>query len=80
MRWFGEPWGAAGNLAPICENAKDRVKTPVAESCLFCLEPIEEFDQGVLMPYRQEQGGEILAPLHLRCLLADVLGRELAFL
>ena len=66
MQWFGSPWPTELDRAPICEENAMRVATPVGQSCLWCSEPIEEDDRGVMMPY-VSKGESGLKPVHIEC-------------
>lgn len=63
--FFGERWDA-----PRVDDAT-QVPTPVGDPCLYCTEPIEADDRGVLMPYvdRVEDGVVVggVAPVHMEC-------------
>lgn len=70
MRWFGESWGA-----PINEDVP-HAPTPVGEQCEGCHQPVEDGDQGVLIP----DAGWVIPverPFHHRCFLAGILGPHL---
>jgi hypothetical protein len=69
MNWFGEPWPTAQFRAPICEDDEKRIPTPVGETCIFCIESIEEDDRG-----EQLLGGEYV---HVECGLRNVTGNHL---
>jgi hypothetical protein len=42
VRWFGEPWGA-----PVCEDPRARILTPLEVPCAFCGTAFRHGDQGV---------------------------------
>lgn len=71
MRWFGEPWPRADYRAPACEDDDLRVPVPVGKECVFCGEPIEEGDRGVMIPHLTEEWLSIEAQAHLNCLLSN---------
>ena len=73
MKWFGEPWPSAEVRAPICEDDADRIPTPVGEPCLWCMEPIEDGDQGEAMPALREDGWTTSYG-HRECLFRQVVG------
>lgn len=64
--WFGESWGA-----PICSDVV-HVPTPVGEPCLYCGDPIDASDQGVRMPFADDDGPRLVSA-HLECFLQTVL-------
>jgi hypothetical protein len=79
--WFGRTWHAPINDGPW-------VATPVGELCLYCEQPIEEDDSGVLMgvvvsalvnldppadPSARESS-YTMRPEHRKCFLTQVLG------
>lgn len=66
--WFGPAWDA-----PVCEDTP-QAPVPVGQPCLACSLPIEEDDQGFLIPYAPETGYPHLAPWHRSCFLASILG------
>lgn len=49
IRWFGSPWPSASKRAPICDDDYYRAEAPVGKLCIFCTEPIEEDDRGIIM-------------------------------
>lgn len=71
MRWFGKDWGAPVNES--CEQAP----RPVGELCLDCREPIEEGDDGFLIPFMSMDGGQGEKPHHYRCFVEQVIGVRL---
>ena len=71
MTIFGEPWEAG-----MCEGATV-APTPVGRPCLYCDEPIDEGDQGVLhtvLFLHGNDGEPITEPLHRECDLRMSLG------
>lgn len=66
--FFGEPWGA-----PVCEEAP-QVQAPVGASCQGCATPILRGEQGLLLAFVREDGGQGAAPWHHECLLCAVAG------
>lgn len=69
VQFFGDRWDA-----PRVDHAV-QVPTPVGELCLYCAEPIEDGDRGLLTPayLQQESGfGWSVEPLHLECDLRSV--------
>lgn len=71
--WFGEPWGAGGP-APVCDDPAERVETPVGVDCLWCDEPIEDGDSGIITPYVDAATNVHRAALHVECHLRQVIG------
>ena len=66
--WFGPTWDA-----PV--NDGRHVATPVGQLCLWCTEPIEDGDSGVIQPYLAEVGRPpTLVAQHRNCFLRSVLG------
>lgn len=49
MRWFGSAWPSAELRAPICDDDAYKVATPTGLKCLYCEQPIEEDDRGLVM-------------------------------
>ncbi len=74
MMWFGASWGA-----PVCDPAL-HVATPVSMCCLYCRQPIEPTDQGVLMMTVTacvRPGDKAVCemrPEHLGCFLGELTG------
>ena len=83
LAYFGERWDA-----PAWDDAVE-VPVPVGQSCLHCLEPIEEGDSGIMLghlrrarpgeaPMGRMSGGEDVVvvgePDHLECHLRAVRG------
>lgn len=70
--FFGERWDA-----PRVDDAI-HVPTPVGDPCLYCREPIEAADRGVLVTYAdRDVDGELvggIAPVHMECDLRMNLG------
>ena len=62
MRWFGESWGA-----PVCE-ADEHQPTPDVP-CAGCDVPIQEGDQGVLLPFAGDPGDPPELAYHHGCLM-----------
>jgi hypothetical protein len=81
MNWFGEPWPNARRPAPVCANSADQVETPIGVLCTGCTYEIGVGDQGVLIPlWVPDRGYPAMAVYHIQCMLADVVGPELAAL
>lgn len=70
--WFGRPWGAGG-VAPVCEDGQ-HIATPVGSLCLWCDEPIEADDSGVVTPYIDAAINVHQAAQHVECFLRQALG------
>lgn len=66
--FFGQPWDA-----PVCEDAP-RAPTPVGHPCLDCGLPIQDGDQGFLIPYVRGPGWVTIEPHHRLCFLLQILG------
>lgn len=71
--YFGECWN------PHIATSHDKAETPVGEPCSYCEEPIEEGDQGIIMPHVESVVDDKVAsarmrPTHLDCFLRQVLG------
>ena len=66
VQYFGESWGA-----PVNEEVA-QVATPVGDLCLHCHLPIQDGDQGYLIPYLPTQGSPRLAPRHRKCLAREI--------
>jgi hypothetical protein len=69
--FFGDRWDA-----PIVDLAT-RVVTPFGEPCMFCAEPIEPGDRGVLRLCVDLVDGETVTdtrPAHMECDLRSMLG------
>jgi hypothetical protein len=67
--WFGESWGA-----PVCVPER-HLPVPTGQPCVECTQPVQETDQGLLIPYANDGGWELTA-YHLPCFLATVLPRR----
>jgi hypothetical protein len=67
MKWFGNSWGA-----PICESP--HVETPVGVPCVYCEEPIQLGDRGVIIPHVGQKGCDASHPWHMDCFLRTVVG------
>lgn len=70
--FFGERW----NVPALEEGVQ--VPTPVGELCLYCVEAIEEGDQGTITTYVQ-RGADAhplvtVVPIHRECQLRQVMG------
>jgi hypothetical protein len=61
MKWFGK-----APFARLCENCA-RTAAPVRVPCLYCGEPIEAGDEGVILPPIEE-------PLHFPCFFRTTVG------
>lgn len=71
MRYFGEP-----HDAPVYEET-ERASTPVGVPCSSCKVPIEDGDDGFLIPDLFTLGVDATideSPWHRRCLLSEILG------
>jgi hypothetical protein len=72
MTFFGKPWDS-----PACDDAIAG-PTPLGERCQDCQEPIEQGDQGFMIPtVRLGEDGEpvgSLEPTHRECLTRMVVG------
>lgn len=66
MQWFGETWGA-----PICDD-EDHMETPTGELCPVCEKPINSKDQGVELPYLDEDSDVDYLDYHLDCFLEHI--------
>jgi hypothetical protein len=69
--FFGDRWDA-----PQVDDAT-QVDTPVGQSCLFCAEPIEPGDRGLLRHYVRDIGPtdvDGIGPVHMECDLRMGLG------
>jgi hypothetical protein len=83
MKWFGEPWPSAELPAPVCESDDDKIATPVGAICPYCTVAIAPDARGVAIPYLGSMSKHMSEPLaalnyHARCLLASVVGDDLA--
>jgi hypothetical protein len=67
MRWFGKSWDA-----PICEDL-EHAPTPLGEPCGWCREPIEEADNGLLIPH-VERNYTMERPHHIECFIRETAG------
>jgi hypothetical protein len=65
--------------APICEDDRHRVPTPIGEVCYWCEEPIVEGDRGIIRPWVQIDESIPTRPIHIECDLRSVIG-PVAFL
>jgi len=71
--YFGEPWNAS-----IAEGVQ--APTPIGQPCIYCQEPIQDGDQGFLMPCiaadpsRQDEMAGLAVPVHAECLMRMVVG------
>ena len=71
-QWFGESWGA-----PVCEPAQ-HTATPTGEPCAeLCGDPIEERDQGFLIPLLREDREPVLLAYHRMCFLRTIIPDKL---
>ncbi len=68
MKWFGESWGA-----PLCGEC-EHVSTPVGELCVYCEEPIEANQAGVVMPAGDAHGHFAEKPEHYECFIRQIVG------
>ena len=71
IQYFGERWDA-----PRVDNAIE-VATPVGQKCLYCTEPVEDGDRGLMTPYVRDVDGEAssgIAPVHMECDLRMAIG------
>jgi hypothetical protein len=68
IRIFGRPWGA-----PVCEDAP-RVEVPVGQKCLWCQDPIEEGDSGVVTFCIHADGTGTHEPSHRDCHIRQAVG------
>lgn len=66
VKWFGPSWGA-----PVCDPAR-HIDTPVGRPCFYCYEGIREGDQGIAMPYFDDEGRASVVPIGLDCFLRDI--------
>jgi hypothetical protein len=63
--YFGDRWDA-----PILDGRIHQVATPVGDQCLFCGEPIEAGDRGLMRNAIRERDGQPVAsiePAHMEC-------------
>lgn len=65
MQWFGASWGA-----PVNEFS-EQTEVPVGASCQGCSSPVNEGDQGYLIPYMPLVGPPTLEAWHRWCFLMD---------
>lgn len=72
-KWFGEPWPEADLRAPVCEDDADRVDVPVGQACSICGRLIKADDRGVLIPTAWLDRTVTEQPIHVPCLIANVL-------
>ena len=69
MNYFGKPWDA-----PVTEFV-DQGPTPVGELCLWCEEPIQDGDRGILLPCIGLENEQVrIRPEHLECHLRQIIG------
>jgi hypothetical protein len=75
MQWFGKHWGA--NICDSCERAT----VPVGQLCVYCDEPIEKSDNGLIMPVGEMRVGEYspdprpdFISIHLVCFMREIVG------
>lgn len=76
MRYFGPKFPSEKYPAPIFEHA-EKVDTPVGVPCLSCGKPIEDGETGFVFPHIGEDG-TTEEPRHRHCMLANVLGEDMA--
>lgn len=65
MRRFGQNWGS---------SELPRVPTPIGWPCVWCSEPIEKDDKGIILPQLNGQGIAAQAAYHRECFLRQVVG------
>lgn len=75
MKWFGSPWPSdwrTHGRAPVCEDEDNHVETPLGRDCFRCEQPIEDGDQGVVIPHYavEEEVDEL--PWHIECFLQEI--------
>lgn len=72
MDFFGERWDA-----PIVDPPSQQISTPVGEPCMWCEEPIQDGDRGVVMPCVEMVDDAPVArirPAHMECNLRNSVG------
>lgn len=73
--YFGERWDA-----PLLDGRIHQVPTPVGDHCLYCTEPIEAGDRGLLRACIRDNASlngltdGSVEPVHLECELRSVIG------
>ena len=70
MQWFGKSWGA-----PVNEDTP-HVPTPTGQPCLDCGDPIEEGDQGFMIPFYRGSGEVTNEAHHRLCFARQVIPPE----
>lgn len=68
MNYFGAPWPSI-----VCEDGT-QIPTPVGMECAWCSVPIEDGDQGVVIPAIRAAGEVTLDPWHKECFLRSTVG------
>lgn len=76
MWWFGSAWATSGQRAGVCEPDRQE-PPPVGIECVGCELRVRAVDRGVVLPVETPLG-VIEETWHLRCLLAYLIGDELA--
>jgi hypothetical protein len=65
---FGKPWNA-----PVCESATV-LETPVGDECFRCAVPIEDGDQGYVIPRLTVNDDYRFDSWHRECFLRSIFG------
>lgn len=70
MKWFGKAYGAR------YEVDTPRVPTPIGEPCLWCAEPVQAFDSGVVVGYIDTDVSMTPreVPYHYECYFRQIIG------
>jgi hypothetical protein len=78
VRWFGEPWPSEEKRAPVCSSDENRIEIPIGEHCERCEHSILPVHQGLRVRAATGHRRPRYVYYHAPCMLANVLGRELA--
>jgi len=73
--WFGAPWPSAALRAPVCDDDRLRVPTPVGTPCVLCDEQIACVDRGTFVAVITSVGEPVrMVPAHIECSFRSVVG------
>lgn len=75
LAYFGEKWDAP-RLDPTEGVQIMQVPTPLGKPCLWCQQPIELGDRGLMQP-TVRQAGSTLEPAHMECDMLPVVGHQM---